>query len=223
MAKCQDGVPGALLGGIKRAKRLFMGMRASYAWSDDPKHILFQLARAKFVSKMLVGYPKVLEVGCGDAFASTLVAQTVRRLVCSDREVYTLEHCAESPVLRDKATFLQHDMVTGPTREKFDAVYSMDVIEHIPPRSEGRFLRNIARSLRGHGVAIIGTPNVTAARYQSKGSRLEHVNLKDPIGLGRAMGRHFRSVFLFGMNDETLHTGFAAMRHYLLALCVGRR
>jgi hypothetical protein len=30
---------------------------------------------------------------------------------------------------------------------------------------------------------------------------------------------YFRNVFLFGMNDEVLHTGYYDMCHYLWALC----
>ena len=35
----------------------------SEAWINDPKHVLFTLSRYKFVSKLLEGYNKVLEVG----------------------------------------------------------------------------------------------------------------------------------------------------------------
>ena len=37
------------------------------------------------------------------------------------------------------------------------------------------------------------------------------------------MQRYFRNVFMFGMNDEVLHTGFAPMCHYLWSLAVGVR
>jgi hypothetical protein len=30
---------------------------------------------------------------------------------------------------------------------------------------------------------------------------------------------HFSNVFMFGMNDETLHTGYGPMCHYRLAVC----
>jgi hypothetical protein len=37
------------------------------------------------------------------------------------------------------------------------------------------------------------------------------------------MERHFRTVFIFSMNDEVVHTGFSPMAHYLLAVAVGVR
>jgi hypothetical protein len=49
------------------------------------------------------------------------------------------------------------------------------------------------------------------------------VNLFDADRL-RALGlRHFHNVFSFSANDELVHTGFAPMAHYLLAVCAGPR
>jgi hypothetical protein len=72
-------------------------------------------------------------------------------------------------------------------------------------------------------VVIIGTPNVTASAYACRGSQLDHVNLKSYDSLRELIGRFYRHVFMFGMNDEVLHTGFGPMCHYLLALGVGSR
>jgi ubiquinone/menaquinone biosynthesis C-methylase UbiE len=53
-------------------------------WNDDPRRLVFTLARYKFVSKMLSGKQRVLEVGCGDAFASRIVKQEVAELTVID-------------------------------------------------------------------------------------------------------------------------------------------
>jgi hypothetical protein len=37
------------------------------------------------------------------------------------------------------------------------------------------------------------------------------------------MERYFTNVFMFGMNDEVLHTGYAPMCHYIWSLAVGVR
>ncbi len=33
------------------------------------------------------------------------------------------------------------------------------------------------------------------------------------------METYFHSVFMFSMNDETVHTGYHKMAHYVIALC----
>ena len=51
---------------------------------NDPKRLTFTLARYKFVAKMLAGYGHVLEVGCGDGFATRIVVQDVGALTAVD-------------------------------------------------------------------------------------------------------------------------------------------
>src|SRR5215213_11654686 len=61
-----------------------LGLTTNQVWRDDPRHLLFILARCKFVAKMLSGKEKVLEVGCGDAFGSRVVMQEVKSLTAVD-------------------------------------------------------------------------------------------------------------------------------------------
>ena len=103
----------------------------------------------------------------------------------------------------------------------FDAAYSLDVFEHIPPEQEDLFVGNIAKSLTADGVAIIGSPSLQSQTYASPPSKAGHVNCKDGAEYRKVMLRHFRNAFLFSMNDEVVHTGYHPMAHYLLAVCVG--
>jgi hypothetical protein len=49
------------------------------------------------------------------------------------------------------------------------------------------------------------------------------VNLKTHKELRELGLKHFHNVFMFGMNDEVVHTGYGPMCHFLWALCVGPR
>ena len=105
----------------------------------------------------------------------------------------------------------------------FDAVYSLDVLEHIAAADEHRFMTNIADSLVSDGVLMIGTPSVQSQAYASPLSKAGHVNCKDHMQLKALMLRYFDNAFIFSMNDELVHTGFYPMAHYLFAVCAGRR
>jgi hypothetical protein len=70
---------------------------------------------------------------------------------------------------------------------------------------------------------VIGSPSLQSQVYASEGSKAGHVNCKDGREFRKVMERYFENVFLFSMNDEVVHTGFAPMAHYLFALCVGPR
>ena len=53
-------------------------------WRDDPRGLLFILARYKFVAKMLAGKDRVVEIGCADAFGTRVVQQEVGAVTASD-------------------------------------------------------------------------------------------------------------------------------------------
>ena len=208
----------ALRDGIAR-----LGIMSNQRWRDDPRGLLFVLARYKFVAKMLSGKNRVVEIGCSDAFGTRLVQQEVRSVTASDFDPVFIADA------RDRMTAegwicetVVHDILTGPVPPGgFDAAYSLDVFEHIVPENEDAFVRNIARSLMSTGVAVIGSPSLQSQVYASEGSKAGHVNCKDGNEYRRVMERHFENVFLFSMNDEVVHTGFTPLAHYLFALCVG--
>jgi hypothetical protein len=109
-----------------------------------------------------------------------------------------------------------------PAYHEFDAAYALDVLEHIPPNKERKFLRNISVSLKpDNGIFIVGTPSLESQKYASALSQAHHVNCKTEDGLRETLLKHFTTVFIFAMQDCTLHCGFGAMAHYRLALCVG--
>lgn len=200
-----------------------LGLRANAAWHADPKRLGIVLARYKFVAKMLSGKTRVLEVGCGDAWASRVVRQEVESLVGVDFDPVFVDDARAGMQPPWEFEVRVHDMLERPVDGPFEAAYALDVIEHIPPGDEDRFLANIAGSLVSPGVAIVGLPSLESQVYASPLSKEGHVNCKSAPDLKRVMLRHFHEVFIFSMNDEVVHTGFYALAHYLFALCVGKR
>jgi len=197
-----------------------LGLMNNQVWQEDPRRLLFTLARYKFVAKMLSGLEDVVEVGCGDGFCARLVRQEVRRLTVTDYDPLFIQDIEARAHPRWDITAQIHDMLAEPLGHRFDALYSLDVLEHIDPADESRFLEHVCQSLQPSGVAIIGMPSLESQRHASAASRAGHVNCKSGPVLRDLLRTHFAHVFLFSMNDETVHTGFLPMAHYLLALCV---
>ena len=201
-----------------------LGLTTNQVWRDDPRHLLFILARAKFVAKMLSGKERVLEVGCGDAFASRIVLQEVGFLCAVDFDEVFVNDANRRMSARWKFDCRVHDMLQNPVENStFDAAYTLDVIEHIAQRDEDRFISNMAQSLTEHGVLIVGTPSKQSQTYASEYSKQGHINCKDHNQLKTLLLKYFQNVFIFSMNDEVVHTGFYPMAHYLFALCVTRK
>jgi 2-polyprenyl-3-methyl-5-hydroxy-6-metoxy-1,4-benzoquinol methylase len=200
-----------------------LGLMTNQAWEHDPRHLLFVLSRYKFVAKMLSGRKQVLEVGCADAFGTRLVQQEVGKVTAVDFDPMFVKDAQERMSAKWPFDVRVHDMLDGPVPGEFDAAYSMDVLEHIPADRERIFVGNIVASLSDNGVLVVGSPSIHSQAYASPPSREGHVNCKDAAGLKRLMGDFFHNVFIFSMNDEVVHTGYAPMAHYLLALCCTRR
>jgi 2-polyprenyl-3-methyl-5-hydroxy-6-metoxy-1,4-benzoquinol methylase len=211
------------------AKPLTLGPWTSFSFYRDAKHRCFVLSRYKFVAKMLEGKQHVLEIGCGDGFGFPLVAQSVGWLTGTDVDDRLIDGDRERYDWIANGEFINHNIVGGRLFyaigdnyiERFDAAYSIDVIEHLDPEIEPAFMENIAGSLSSNGVYIMGTPNKYAEEYASPESKLQHINLHTPETLKSLMDRYFVNTFSFGQNDEVVHTGFGKMRNYLWCMGVG--
>ena len=201
-----------------------MGPMTGQVWREDPRRLVFVLARYKFVSKMLAGRKSAIEFGCGDGFGMHVVRQTVAAVHGLDFDPVFIEW-AQQNALRERidCTYALHDFVTEAPPGRYAASYSLDVIEHIPAALERQYVDHLADVLEPGGVCIVGSPNVTATPYASPVSLEGHINLKSAETLRDTLSRRFDNVFIFSMNDELVHTGFSPMAHYLFALCTGVR
>lgn len=188
------------------------GMTA-YEWERDPKRLLFILSRYKFVARMLQGKENVLEVGCADGFGSRIVRQQVRALTAIDideQSIAEAKRCASPkwPIDFVHRDFLAHDFLG------FDAVYCLDVFEHL--MDEAGLLRKLYKTA---DMCVIGTPSLESQVYASELSKQGHINCKSGEDLRKACSHYWKHVMIFSMNDEVVHTGFFPMAHYLFAVC----
>lgn len=172
-----------------------------WEWKQDPKHLLFALSRYKFVSKMLAGLERVVEIGAEQGDLSELVRREVGELVITDLHPYP--------------GVVSHNILES-SLQGFDGIYALDVLEHIRPEDTGLFLHNMKASLKPRGICIIGSPTERSREFATE--KMAHINCMTSEELKGEMQRHFSPVFMFGMNDEVVHTGFDAMRHYHFAI-----
>lgn len=200
-----------------------LGLMTNQAWQDDPKHLLFTLSRYKFVAKMLAGRGHVLEVGCADAWATRIVVQSVKKLTATDFDPVFVEDVKRRMDAKWKFDVAQHDLLAGPFPGVYDAAYALDVIEHIQPKDELVFTGNIVKSLSIHGALILGCPSLQSQAYASPPSKAGHVNCKTGDTMRELLSRFFHNVFVFSMNDEVVHTGYAPMAHYVFGVGCGRK
>ena len=200
-----------------------IGLMNSFGWHEDPKRLVFTLSRYKFVAKMLSGKNRVAEIGCGDGFCARIVKQEVGQLTITDYDSYFIKRFEDIASEEWPISAVEHNILEGPLEQKFDAIYSLDVMEHIHSENEHVFIKNIIDSVKNSGVVIIGMPSLESQMYASPGSKAGHVNCKSGKNLKSLMESFFHNVFLFSMNDEVVHTGFEKMAHYIIVVCTSKK
>lgn len=179
-------------------------------WARNPERMCFGSTRYKFVGRLLDGYAHVAEIGAADGTLSRIVATHVGVL-----DLYDLAPAADH--------VRPHDIVQAkvPRLGGYDAVYMIDVLEHIHPADEASAIHHIKQSMHPNGVFIAGVPSVQAQRFANDWSKVGHVNVRDGRALKAVMQAFFSNVFLFTMNDEQIGTGNGDMAYYLFVLCCG--
>ncbi len=171
---------------------------------------------------MLKGYNLVLEVGCGDGFASRIIHPEVGKLVSIDFDDSFIKEAKAHSKKKWNISFATHNILSGPFKvgnSGFDAAFSLDVFEHIPASKSEIYVSNIVASLKPDGVFICGCPSLESQIYASPESKAGHINCMTGGDLKEFYKGFFDHIFLFSMNDEVLHTGFSPMSHYNFVLC----
>lgn len=200
-----------------------IGLMNSAVWHEDPKRLVFTLSRYKFVAKMLTGKNRVAEIGCGDGFCARIVKQEVQQLTITDYDSYFIKRFEDIASEKYPISAIEHNILEAPLSQKFDAIYSLDVLEHISNNHEDVFVNNIINSLGNDGIAILGMPSIESQDYASPASQEGHINCKTGKDLKLFLEKYFHNVFMFSMNDEVVHTGFEKMAHYLFVICCGAK
>lgn len=202
-------------------KSVLIGSHHTYHFDRSPRKILHMMSYYKFAAKMIGRDKKVLDAGCGEGLGTWLLAKECGQVkgVDLDREAIDV---AKKNWIDKRVDFQRLDFLKM-KNSRYDAVVSFDVIEHILPGNTGTFFRKISNSLIADGIVVIGTPNITSAKYASPVTRLGHVNLYSGERLEKELKEHFKFVFMFAANDEVIHTGYLPMAHYLIAVACHKK
>lgn len=212
---------------IAEIELLQLGRYYTHMVHSDIKHLMFTLSRYKFASKLLMYRENVnlLELGCQEALGAVLFKQNMnlKQYVGIDLDDKAIEW-NQKYLPKDFRFICANLFDCAQLKGKnFDAVVSLDVIEHIAPEMENKYCEVIRDSLTSDGVAVVGTPSIMLSPYASEGSRIGHINLYDQKRLYELMNRYFYNVFIFNMNDEVVNTGFAPMACYMFAICCNKK
>ena len=176
--------------------------------------LLRTMARYKFVGN-LIKDKDVLDVGCGEGLGTWMLRKYCKTIkgvdVDKDAIDWAKKHYKEVDFTCNNIFNAKHDFL-------FDSIICIDFIEHIPVKDQNKLMKYIQYNLTNDGFCIIGTPNKTMKKYESPEAKAGHINMYTHDRLEKLMKKYFHNVFIFGMNDEVVYTGFKPMCQYLMAI-----
>jgi 2-polyprenyl-3-methyl-5-hydroxy-6-metoxy-1,4-benzoquinol methylase len=190
------------------------------SYQESPLDFFILLARYKFAARFLKKNMSVVDAGCGQGFGSVFMGKFAGQVTGVDFDADLVTANGERYKDIPNLTFEQRNLLEDPKpSDQFDALVSMDVIEHFEVAEQEVLAANYARYLKDGGFAVIGTPSVVSAPYASERRRTSHIHEFEPAEVENLLRRHFKNVFLFSMTDENVSTSFVRLAWYLMAIC----
>ncbi len=138
------------------------GIGERFASPDDSKSYAEHLLYHKHFFAYNEALPYVtnqstIEIGCGTAYGTNLLASKAATLLALDIEPQLIRQLAQN-FATAKTRFAWYDGRHLPIDDgSIDAIVSFQVLEHVA--DDRNFLAEIRRVLKPHGVAILTTPN----------------------------------------------------------------
>jgi 2-polyprenyl-3-methyl-5-hydroxy-6-metoxy-1,4-benzoquinol methylase len=209
------------------AERVNLGPQVSQQYLDAPDHLGMVIARYRTAAAMIGRAQRVVEFGCGEGIGATILAKNRECYLGVDADAEGIRIARETvrKPYNGHLTFTQMDLTNVGIMPGtcYDAVVSLDVIEHIPPEADAAFMTTATVALSQHGVCVIGTPSLRAEHLASPQSKAGHINLYTPDRLRALMSRYFHVVQMLFMQDTSVHFGHPDMAHYVIAVGIGPR
>lgn len=203
-------------GKVKNLISVFEGI----TYRDSPLDFFILLARYKFAARLLRKSDACLDAGCGHGLGSVFLSKFATSVVGGEIDSALVDANKKEYSGMGNLAFRQLNLLDVSGWSEFDAVVSMDVIEHFTKEQTEIVAANYARLVKPGGFAVIGTPNRASAHWASQRRLESHLHEFDPQEFEELLSRHFGRVFLFSMTDEIVSTSFKPLAWYLMALCV---
>jgi SAM-dependent methyltransferase len=110
---------------------------------------------------------KILDAGCGPGLFTFFVADRFphAQVIGCDISKDDIESCNQENINRkfDNVSFVCCDLFELKEKEKYDLIYSIDVLEHIS--GNWKVIENIYRALKNEGIFYLAMPSEKDHRY----------------------------------------------------------
>jgi len=127
-----------------------------FAWNELYIH---SAKRYLFAAEFCKG-GQVLDLGCGSGYGAKFLARTAQQVIAVDMDPFALQYGEETyPDPRIRRLHVLPEQNLPFEDHYFDAIVSLEVVEHVPVEQMEAYFAEIGRLLKPDGVLIMSTPN----------------------------------------------------------------
>ncbi len=127
-----------------------------FAWNELYIH---SAKRYLFAAEFCKG-GQVLDLGCGSGYGAKFLARTAQQVIAVDMDPFALQYGEETyPDPRIRRLHVLPEQNLPFEDHHFDAIVSLEVVEHVPVEQMEAYFAEIGRLLKPDGVLIMSTPN----------------------------------------------------------------
>jgi 2-polyprenyl-3-methyl-5-hydroxy-6-metoxy-1,4-benzoquinol methylase len=202
---------------MKNHPQINLGRYVSFLAHQEPCRLLHSLAYYKFAAKLIGQNKRVLDVGCNEGLGTWILSKECGFAKGVDFDQQAIE-TAKINFPYPQVEFANIDILKAKPNPTWDAVINFDVIEHIYPEHTDLFIESIKNQVTNEGLIIIGTPSLISQQFVSQITRKSRVNIYSPEKFEAILRKYFEYVFIFGANDEIVHTSYLPLAHYLIGI-----
>ena len=177
---------------------------------ETPQMIARHLCAYTFASSYCAA-KKVLDVGCGEGYGSSYLAQKAAQVTGMDYDKDIIAYARDKYRKANLAFCVGQPQDGLSPHQQFDVICSFQVIEHI--RDTGVFLEGIKKLLRDKGRFICSTPNKLDASPHSL-APLNKFHVKEYLygEFVELLQAHFKTVEMFGLKRGKRFNFFRRMK-----------
>jgi SAM-dependent methyltransferase len=160
------------------------------------------LASYEFALTFLKPRDKVLDIGCGTGYGSSLLAEGCAQVVGIDYSQEAVDYAVKKYSFSKTSFICCNAAETGLPDCGFDAVCSVQVIEHM--KDQEAFIKEVLRVLKPGGLFFAATPNtLTYSPGAEVGFDFHHKEY-EPAELEDFLSGFFPSVEVYGLFAKSL-------------------